>query len=504
VRRRVFPLVVALFVLGAGGAVLRSWTIGYPLVPRITQRLWAAHLTVEWTPEQAPVSVSLPRNHPRQQLRDERFAAEGLETVVSVDPDGTRRLKLSGEGTTAARYEVEILVGARAEGSAPPRKREDPSRWQGLDTFAPPAVEAARRIGGVPGSGSQARRCFDLLTGRVGADPAVARDVEQVRSGAPSVAEALVLCWRAAGLAARLVQAWPLRSGFYRQVEILAEVFEGSRWVLADPERHRFPAPATWLLWAFDSRPLAQAGNGAPVAWRVDLFEERQTLWAQFFRQTADRQALLARWSLYAIPREIQEVFRVLLVVPFGALIVAVLRNVVGFLTFGTFMPVLIAVAFRQTTLAYGLVLFVFVVGAGYLARRGIERYKLLLVPRLSVILTFVILCLATLALIGTHAGLRHVVFIGLLPMVILTMTIERFHVVMEESGAGAALRQAAGTGAVVALIFGVISWEYLQLLFFTYPELLLAVAAGQVALGRYVGFRLTELWRFRRLAETS
>ena len=132
------------------------------------------------------------------------------------------------------------------------------------------------------------------------------------------------------------------------------------------------------------------------------------------------------------------------------------------------------------------------------------DRYKLLLVPRLATVLTFVIGCLAVLALMGARLGFHHVLSAGLLPMVILTMTIERFFVVAEESGGAAALRMAASTGAVAAITYGILSWEYLQLLFFTYPELLLVVAAGQVALGRYLGYRLTELWRFRRLAEEA
>jgi len=167
-------------------------------------------------------------------------------------------------------------------------------------------------------------------------------------------------------------------------------------------------------------------------------------------------------------------------------------------------MPILIAIAFRQTRLLYGLALFALVVGAGYLLRLAIDRYKLLLVPRLATTLTFVIGCLAALSLVGVHLHLVHVISVGLLPMVILTMTIERFFVVAEESGGAAALRMAASTGAVAAITYGILSWEYLQLLFFTYPELLLVVAAGQVALGRYLGYRLTELWRFRRLAEEA
>ncbi len=166
-------------------------------------------------------------------------------------------------------------------------------------------------------------------------------------------------------------------------------------------------------------------------------------------------------------------------------------------------MPILIAIAFRQTELLVGLVLFTLIVATGYAVRLAIEHYKLLLVPRLSAILTFVIGCLALLSLVGHHLASRNVISVGLLPIVILTMTIERFHVVAEESGPRAALGMAARTGAVAALIYALLSWEYLQLVLFTYPESLLIVAAGQIALGRYVGFRLTELWRFRRLGET-
>ncbi len=87
---------------------------------------------------------------------------------------------------------------------------------------------------------------------------------------------------------------------------------------------------------------------------------------------------------------------------------------------------------------------------------------------------------------------------VGLLPFVILTMTIERFFVVVEEAGAREGLKTAAGSGAVSVLTYAIISWESLQLTFFVFPELLGAVAAGQILLGRYSGYRLSELFRFR------
>ncbi|MFA6414326.1 MAG: 7TM domain-containing protein, partial [Syntrophales bacterium] len=190
------------------------------------------------------------------------------------------------------------------------------------------------------------------------------------------------------------------------------------------------------------------------------------------------------------------------LLVPIGALMICFLRNVIGFPTFGIFMPVLMALAFRSTGLFYGLAIFAGVVFIGYLVRSRINDLRLLLVPRLAAILTLVVICFLILSLIGNKWGLRNMMAVGLLPFVILTMTIERFYVLIEESGVKEALITAAGSAAVAILTYGVLQLEGLQLLFFVYPELLLAVAAFQIMLGRYTGYRLSEYIRFRAFKE--
>jgi hypothetical protein len=98
--------------------------------------------------------------------------------------------------------------------------------------------------------------------------------------------------------------------------------------------------------------------------------------------------------------------FRILLLVPIGALMICVLRNLVGFPTFGIFMPVLMALAFRSTGLVYGLGIFSGVVVIGYVVRRSIDKLRLLLVPRLSLLLTLVIMAFTAFALVGSKIGL--------------------------------------------------------------------------------------------------
>jgi hypothetical protein len=163
-------------------------------------------------------------------------------------------------------------------------------------------------------------------------------------------------------------------------------------------------------------------------------------------------------------------------------------------------MPVLMALSFRNTGLGYGLGIFFGILLLGYGVRRALDKLRLLLVPRMAVLLTLVIGCFTILALVGGRIGLREFMAVGLLPFVILTMVIERFFVLVEEAGAAAASRTALGSALVSVITYFLISWEPLQLTFFLYPELMAAVTALQILVGQYSGYRLMELFRFRKL----
>jgi hypothetical protein len=97
--------------------------------------------------------------------------------------------------------------------------------------------------------------------------------------------------------------------------------------------------------------------------------------------------------------------------------------------------------------------------------------------------------------------GLETGLSVALFPMVIIAMTIERMSVVWEERGPADAMRAGVGSliVAVMAYIFMGMAW--LEHLIFTFPELLLLVLAFVVLAGRYTGYRLTELRRFKALS---
>lgn len=145
-----------------------------------------------------------------------------------------------------------------------------------------------------------------------------------------------------------------------------------------------------------------------------------------------------------------------------------------------------------------GLILFTSVVALGLAIRFYLEYLKLLLVPRLASVLTIVIMLMAIISLLTHKLGIDRGVSVALFPMVIMAMTIERMSLVWEESGAREALQQGFGSLTVAALAFLLMSNKQLGHLVFVFPELLLVILAAMLLLGRYTGYRLTELWRFR------
>jgi hypothetical protein len=219
-------------------------------------------------------------------------------------------------------------------------------------------------------------------------------------------------------------------------------------------------------------------------------------------RRSEVREGPISQLSLFALPIQTQAVYSILLLVPLGALVVVLLRNVVGMQTFGTFMPVLIALAFRETRLLWGIVLFTTLVALGLAFRFYLERLRLLAIPRLSAVLTIVVLLMVAVSVVSNRLGLDYGLSVALFPMVILAMTVERMSTVWEERGAGEAIQQGMGSLVVAAACFGVMEWNLVQHLVFVFPETLLIVLAITLLLGRYTGYRLTELRRFRDLVK--
>jgi len=76
--------------------------------------------------------------------------------------------------------------------------------------------------------------------------------------------------------------------------------------------------------------------------------------------------------------------------------------------------------------------------------------------------------------------------------------------IVWEERGPNEALISGLGSLFTAALAFRVMNIKLIEHLLFVFPELLLLILAASLLLGRYSGYRLLDIYRFRALAANN
>jgi hypothetical protein len=178
------------------------------------------------------------------------------------------------------------------------------------------------------------------------------------------------------------------------------------------------------------------------------------------------------------------------------------LRVLIGLKTSGTFMPVLIAVAFVQTQLLPGIVGFLLIVGTGLVIRGYLSKLNLLLVSRISAVIISVILIISVFTIVSFNIGLTQGLTITFFPMIILSWTIERMSILWEEEGAKEVFMQGGGSLFTAVLIYLAMTNTYIQHVTFNFIGTQFIILAAILILGNYTGYRLLELKRFKSLAE--
>jgi hypothetical protein len=181
--------------------------------------------------------------------------------------------------------------------------------------------------------------------------------------------------------------------------------------------------------------------------------------------------------------------------------VIVLLRQVIGLKTYGTFMPVLVALSFRETGLIWGIGLFATIIIIGLYLRAYFDRVRLLVVPRLASVLTIVVMVIAVLTMVTYKMGISAGLSITLFPMIILTMMIERMSLTAQEFGSKEARRNAYGTALAATLAYFAMHNILIEHLIFVFPELLFIILACTILLGRYNGYKVSEYFRFKKLA---
>lgn len=490
---------IALAAIGLAICAHKVINIGLPLTPQETTDLWTvqAQATFDGTGGPAKFALDIPDTTPYFLVMDEDFISSrfGLSVEKADENRVARWAVRRAKGSQSLYYRLQI---ARANNKTEFNSRPDfPDKPDYVEPYKS-AIEAV--LGSVREESADVESYVKQLLLKLNS-PTPSENVSLLLGRAKTAGDwtsEIIYILKGVRIPARTVWGFPVSdSNNDLKLTPLLQVHNGDEWFTFDPKTAQEGLPKDFLVWTVGDRPVYEASGANNVVLSFSITKTYAELMTVARRGAEASDSMVAKFSLLSLPVQGQNVYRLLLMVPLGALFVVFLRTFVGVQTFGTFMPILIALAFRETQLFWGIILFTGIVSIGLFIRFYLERMMLLLIPRLAAILTIVVILMLAVSMMTNKLELDRLLSISLFPMVILAMTIERMSITWEENGAGDALKMGLGSLIVASLGYLIMTNQSLMYLMFVFPEFLLVILGLCLWMGRYTGYRLTELFRF-------
>lgn len=376
----------------------------------------------------------------------------------------------------------------------------------GVETDDPEITALAHRLTmGKENPQDQVEALFHHVAQEVANEPRVsgaaesARDCLRTDSGdARAKSRLLAALCRNRGIPARIMTGLTLARGQEQSGHYWVEVWLRHHWMpMCSFYQFYGKVPRTFLVFGVGDLNPVRGRNLADLDYRF-LVEKLAPEGADQGPEPSLARRVLTFCSFHALPPAEQRLVEFLLLLPIAALIVCVFRNLIGMGSFGTFAPALLGLCFRELHSLPGILVFVSIVLTGWLMRRVLDRYHLLQVPRMALMLSLVVIVLIAAIVLAAYQGLPATRYVALFPIVILVGMIERFWTLETEDGTVSSFRTLLATMLIAVTISLVLSLRAVVAHMFRYPETIGAIMAVQLLIGRYTGYRLTELYRFR------
>ncbi|WP_445397588.1 inactive transglutaminase family protein [Zobellella sp. An-6] len=496
-RKPFYLIVAALFLVGLALMLHRHFVYEVPWLPGEKRQIWSIEAKVEFEASGRPVKASLaiPGSQPGFTLMNESAASPGYG-LSFIDLNGSSRAEWSiraASGLQELYYKVDMMLDPFAKGPLSSQIPEVDS----IEVAEPYATAMDQVLALAQERSSDGITLTRELLKELSNRGQNAELLAQYKSAGPLLVDLL----HRAGVPARLLKGLQLEDGRRRQPLIdLVQVYEGEHYEVFNPATGSQGRQEHLLLWEYHSAPVLDLVGGSNSRVTFTMLQQEQPVNVALAKKFDQPDWINV--SLYNLPLEEQALFKGILLIPIGVLAVVFLRIIVGVKTSGTFMPVLIAMAFIQTSLLTGLVGFLLIVGTGLVLRSYLSHLNLLLVARISAVIIMVIGMIGFFSIVAYQLGLTEGMKITFFPMIILAWTIERMSILWEEEGAKEVVKQGGGSLLVAVAAFLAMNNEFIRHLTFNFLGLQLIVMAAVLLLGNYTGYRLTELKRFKPLVD--
>ncbi|WP_106791625.1 7TM domain-containing protein [Aquimarina sp. Aq78] len=329
--------------------------------------------------------------------------------------------------------------------------------------------------------------------------------IEQNRASCNGKSRLFVALSRNLGYPARIRGGIIVENTDKRTSHAWTEVLINETWVPFDALNNHFGyLPANYLELYRGDKSLITHTTGIQFDYTYKMDEVNHI---SFLKMNSEELHDLPGFSLWhLIDKNVipSGALHLLLLLPIGGFLVAFLRNIVGLKTFGVFLPVLIAFSLLHTGFVSGIAIFVGLITFIGLISYPFDNLGLLYTPKLVISLTTMV----SVILLATHFGIRNniewLTKLTFFPIIILTISAERFSRSTLEDGYIKAIDKLFQTLIATSISYLILSLSWLPSVLVLFPEISLLIIASSTLLGRYIGIRWIELFRFKPLLKAE
>jgi hypothetical protein len=192
-----------------------------------------------------------------------------------------------------------------------------------------------------------------------------------------------------------------------------------------------------------------------------------------------------------------------LLLLPLIAAFIAAARHIVGLRGFGIFLPASLAVVFLAIGPLIGIGLFGLIVIVSTVFRIFLRkiRVRLQYLPRMSLILQLVILSVLGVLFLAPIIPVSDITNVSIFPVLILALLAEDFSKIQIGKSARTAITLGTETIIMSLISYLFLTTPQIQQFALLKPEIMIiSVMIFNLLLGKYIGLRLIEYWKYRKL----
>jgi len=499
-KKAYYILVSSLALIGLTISIYKTMVLGVPLFPRKEGTVWLVEAKITFEAQNSPIKASLmlPQRKSGYKMLQEDVALSNYSFDKVTSGNNERAVwssdKKSGKQTIYYRVEYyDLEKSTNIPSGTDPVLPKKPF-------FNKPALIAAQAI------------IKNLKSTTKNNDEFVIQLYDQINTESPSENISLLLN-ESNNIGSKInlmidlltlaeIPSQRLRGLFFegtsrnQPIYSLIEYHNKSKWVCFDPRTGTIGMPANFVVWQRGGKSILdlEGGKNSKVVFSVT---KSMVSALSLAKDRANKKNLL-KFSINNLPVSEQNAFKAMLLLPIAALIVVIMRVVIGLPTSGTFMPILITLAFKQTQLTTGIILFLIIVSLGLCIRSYLSRLNLLLVPRITAVIIIVVILMMFISTWSYFFGITKGLSITFFPLIILSWTIERMSICWEEQGYKEAIKKTSGSLIVAIITYLVINNPYIKHITFFFPEMQLVILAAVLLLGNYTGYRVSELIRFQ------